>query len=308
MIWLLQGDFERGWPEYEWRWNTAEQPPLHFEQPQWMGEPLDGKTILLHAEQGFGDTIQFVRYATFIKNLGATVILECPKPLIPLLASCRAVDRVVEQGELRESYDFHAPLLSLPTVFKTSLTTIPATVPYLFADPRLVDRWREALAGIRGFRIGINWRGRPGRGAYRRRDIPLELFASLAALPGVQLISLQREGDVDLASFANRASIVAPGSDIDTANGAFMDTAAIMKNLDLVITSDTSIPHLAGALGVPVWLALPFVPDWRWLLNRSDSPWYPTMRIFRQRSATDWLDVFKQIKECIGEGMKTPPH
>jgi hypothetical protein len=181
---------------------------------------------------------------------------------------------------------------------KTCLDTIPAKIPYLFADPVLEDHWRERLASVPRFRIGISWRGRP---TTRHRDIPLECFRFLTELPGVSVISLQKgEARAELSAVGGSGiSIVDLGDDVDTAHGAFMDTAAIMKNLDLVISSDTAIPHLAGALGVPVWLALPYVPDWRWLLDRSDSPWYPTMRLFRQKSPGDWPAVFQEIQSAL---------
>jgi len=299
---LLKGDFEAGWREYEWRWKSRDLRPREFEQPRWNGGPLAGRTILLHAEQGLGDTIQFVRYAPFLKSVGAQVFLECPAALKRLLASCDGIDRLIGLGEDLPAFDVHAPLLSLPGIFRTTLETIPEKVPYLHADPSLVNSWRGKLAGERGFRIGINWRGRSGVGSFVLRDVPLSCFTGLAALPGVLLISLQQgEGRQELAGAGEQVQIVDLGANIDQEHGAFMDTAAIMKNLDLVITSDTSIPHLAGALGVPVWLALPFVPDWRWQLAREDSPWYPTMRLFRQTSAGDWAKVFEEMRAALEE-------
>jgi Flp pilus assembly protein TadD len=297
---LLKGEFEAGWREYEWRWKSRDMRPREFEQPRWDGGPLAGKTILLHAEQGLGDTLQFVRYAAVVNHLEAQVVLECPAALKPLLASCAGVDRLIGFGEELPAFDVHAPLLSMPGIFKLTLETIPAKVPYLRADQSLVDTWREKLASVRGFRIGINWRGRTGTGSFVLRDIPLRCFAGLAALPDVRLISLQQgKGRQELAGAGEQVPILDLGENIDQEHGAFMDTAAIMKNLDLVITSDTSIPHLAGALGVPVWLALPFVPDWRWQLTREDSPWYPTMRLFRQKRAGDWEGVFEEIRAAL---------
>jgi Flp pilus assembly protein TadD len=299
---LLKGDFEAGWHEYEWRWKSRDLRPREFEQPRWEGGPVAGKTILLHAEQGLGDTLQFVRYAAAVKGLGAQVLLACPALLKPLLASCGGIDRLIGFGEELPAFDVHAPLLSLPGIFKTTRETIPAEVPYLQADRGLIESWRARLASVRGFRIGINWRGRAGAGPFLLRDIPLACFAGLAAVPGVRLISLQQgEGRQELTGAGERVSIVDLGENIDQEHGAFMDTAAIMKNLDLVITSDTSIPHLAGALGVNVWLALPFVPDWRWRLDREDSPWYPTMRLIRQKRPGDWERVFGEMRAALAK-------
>jgi tetratricopeptide (TPR) repeat protein len=298
---LLRGDFQQGWSEYEWRWKSETMKARAFGRPTWEGQSLLGKTVLLHSEQGLGDTFEFIRYAACVKELGATTYVECQRPLTKILASCRFIDRLIARGDELPAFDFQSPLLSLPRLLKTSLNSIPATVPYIFADPALVARWSEILEDVRGVRIGINWRGREGEGAYRRRDIPLDCFVALAQIPGVRLISLQKGGRQDLAGAANSTAIFYPGDDVDTISGPFMDTAAIMKNLDLVITSDTSIPHLAGALGVPVWLALPFVPDWRWLQNRQDNPWYPTMRLFRQKWPGDWIGVFSEIRTALIE-------
>jgi tetratricopeptide (TPR) repeat protein len=295
---LLAGDFEHGWPQYEWRWKVGQADLPKFQQPQWAGQPLNGQKILLHAEQGLGDTIQFIRYMPLVKDLGATVLVACPRPMFKLLATCSGIDGLFGNGDEVPPFDVHAPLMSLPGIFKTTLRNIPNSVPYLHADPELVERWRDRLNAARGFRIGINWHGREGLGHYRQRDIPLDCFASLANLPDVQLISLQK-GDGQDGMARSGLPIIDLGPDVDTAHGAFMDTAAIMMNLDLVITSDTSIPHLAGALGVPVWLALPFVPNWRWLLNRADSPWYPTMRLFRQKQAGDWRGVFDEMHAAL---------
>jgi tetratricopeptide (TPR) repeat protein len=271
---LLKGDFDAGWPKYEWRWKTGQFAVRELSRPRWNGEPLAGKTILLQAEQGLGDTIQFVRFAAVLKEVGAKVVFECQKPLMKLLASYRGIDRLVAEASELPEFDFHLPLLSVPRVLKTSLATIPGGVPYLFADAELIAYWRGQLAEMRGFKIGINWHGRAGH------------------------VQAQKDGGKELTAPAAKA-IVDLGDQIDRQHGPFMDTAAIMKNLDLVITSDTSIAHLAGALGVPVWVPLPYVPDWRWLLERSDCPWYPTMRLFRQRKAGDWDRVFDEIRTAL---------
>jgi tetratricopeptide (TPR) repeat protein len=300
MLNLLLGDFERGWPEYEWRAKTDLATQRQFPRPVWDGTPIGGKIIFLYSEQGFGDTIQFVRYAAEIKKQHphATVILESPRALLPLLSRCPFIDQLIGCGEPLPAFDLHAPLLSVPGIVKTSLGNIPAEIPYLFADRALVEGWRKRLERVPGIKIGINWRGRP---LTRRRDLPLQSFKALAELPRVTLISLQKgTGREELiAAQAAGFPVIDLGDDFDEAGGAFMDTAAVMMNLDLVITSDTAIPHLAGALGVPVWLGLPFVPDWRWLVDRPDSPWYPTMRLFRQQKQGDWTKVFDEIAAAL---------
>lgn len=304
---LLLGDLENGFRDYELRLQTGTLRIRQFEQPPWRGEPLNGKTILVQTEQGFGDTIQFIRYARLLKQQGARVFVECQQPMRALLDTCSAIDVLFGYDAPLPSFDFHVSLLSLPYLFHTTIETIPADVPYLFADAKLVLDWKEQLAAVSGYRIGINWHGRSGIGSFRRRDIPIEHFASVAALPNVRLISLQRDVAVDLHNLPTRLPLWTPPGEIDTSRGAFMDTAAIMLNLDLVISSDTSIAHLAGALGVPVWTPLPFVSDWRWLLDRSDTPWYPTMRLFRQQKRDDWAGVFDRLTASICELLKDSP-
>lgn len=223
--------------------------------------------------------------------------------MLRILSTCAGIDRLVAKGDPVPETDFHVPLMSLPKVFKTSLTTIPAKVRYLFADPSLVSSWRAKLQSLNGFRVGINWHGREGQNIVSaRRDIPLDFFHSLAKIPGVKLISLQRGAKRDeLSASSDRPVIIFPGDDVDQSHGAFMDTAAIMMNQDLVITSDTSVCHLAGALGVAVWTLLPFAADWRWLRDRTDSPWYPTMRLFRQKSMGDWGTVFNDVEGALAK-------
>jgi len=305
LVMLLKGDFQQGWREYEWRWKTADLRPRHYDRPEWIDQDLRGKRILLHAEQGLGDAIHFVRYASLVKSLGAVVFLECHKPLLKLFSCLRDIDRLVGHRDEPPEYDFHAPLLSLPARFNTTLDTVPARIPYLFADPQLVANWREALRNVPGFRIGINWRGGMGRLAKHQRNLPLGGFAKIAKLPGVTLVNLQRGAKQELAAASGDLPIVDLGEHVDQENGAFMDTAAIMQNLDLVITSDTSVAHLAGALGVSVWTALRFAADWRWLLDRGDSPWYPTMRLFRQKTPGEWNGVFEDICSALEERLAT---
>jgi Flp pilus assembly protein TadD len=299
---LLTGDFPRGWSEYLWRRKTKESDCQDYPQPLWDGQPLEGRTILLHPEQGLGDVIQFVRYAELVKQRGAAVIVQCPSQLVALLASCAGIDRLVGRGEPLPAFDLQAPLLSLPGIFHTSLADIPAAIPYLSADPGLVEHWRRELDGTGGFKVGIAWQGSPTNQYDRDRSIPLRFFEPLARCCGVRLLSLQKHWGVEqLQEVASRFPVIDLGSRLDEASGPFMDTAAVMKNLDLVVTSDTAIAHLAGALGVRVWVALAFIPDWRWLLDRGDSPWYPTMRLFRQRRRGDWQGVFNEVQRDLCE-------
>ena len=296
---LLKGDFPRGWAEYPWRRKTDQCPRREFSQRLWDGQPLEGKTILLYAEQGAGDTIQFVRYAALVRQRGGVVIVECPRPLVPLLAGCQGIDRLVGKGEELPPFDVQAPLESLPGIFHTTLEDLPAAIPYLIADPRRVERWRRELGPRASFKIGIAWQGNPENRNDRNRSIPLACFEPLARCSSaVRLLSLQKGAGLEqLQGVAERFPITELGSRLND----FMDTAALMMNLDLVITCDTAVAHLAGALGIPVWVALPLVPDWRWLLDRSDSPWYPTMRLFRQESRGDWQGVFRRIEVALGE-------
>ena len=269
-----------------------------FAQPRWDGSPLQGRTILLYAEQGLGDTIHFIRYLALVKKQGGTVILECQPQLVRLLAGAPGIDRLIPAGCPLPAFDVHAPLLSLPGIFHTALDTVPATVPYLNADADLVEYWRRELEPVGRFKIGIAWQGQPTFRFDRQRSIPLTHFAPLAQVPGVQLIALQKGPGTDqLRALVGRFPVLDLSSRLDEANGAFMDTAAVMMNLDLVISSDTAVPHLAGALGVPVWLALALVPDWRWLLHRADSPWYPCMRLFRQKCFGQWEEVFNRMAD-----------
>ncbi len=297
LAWLVGGDFRRGWREYEWRWKTPACRPRDFSQPLWDGSTLTGRTILLHAEQGFGDTLHFVRYAAMVRRHGGTVLLECQPPLLPILQGCEGVDRLIGRGDDLPDFDVHCPLMSLPHVFGTTLDDVPADVPYLVADEELVARWKTRLDGIDGFRVGIAWQGNRNHPGFQFRRIPLAGFAPLADVPGVRLVSLQKgEGVEQLDELGGQFEVARLGDDVDEASGAFMDTAAVMKNLNLVITSDTAVAHLAGALRVPVWLGIHVAQDWRWLLDRDDTPWYPTMRLFRQQRFGEWGEVFERIQ------------
>ncbi len=291
VLWLLTEDFERGWPEYEWRWQAG-CVPRAFPQPRWDGSPLEGRTILLHAEQGLGDTLQFVRYARLVHERGGTVIVECQPALVRLLASCPGIDRVVARDEPLPDFDVHAPLLSLPGIFRTTLDNLPADGPYLFAQDESIVRWREELSGADGFKVGIAWQGNPLHQQDHFRSIQIERFARLADVPRVKLYSLQVGAGRDrLEEAAGRLPI----TDLTEKFVDFQETAALVRNLDLVITCDTAVAHLAGALGVPVWVTISAAPDWRWLVDRDDSSWYPTMRLFRQTRLGNWDDVFARV-------------
>ena len=301
-IQLLQGDFEHGWPEYEWRWPAKRVTARHFRQPRWDGRPLAGATILVHVEQGLGDTIQFIRYAPLLKRQGGRVIVACQKAMLPLLATCPGIDQFIAEGDNLPAFDFHVPLLSLPGILGTSLTNLPADIPYLFAAPALVEQWRERIRTLPGRKVGICWQGSSQYAADAFRSIPPRSIAPLAQVPGVSLISLQKGATpAQLAEIGGGFPVLDLAGELDEKSGAFMDTAAVIANLDLVVTCDTAVGHLAGALGAPVWVALSFVSDWRWFLDRDDSPWYPTVRLFRQQQRGDWADTFQRIQAALVE-------
>ena len=300
LVWLQSGDFEHGWPEYEWRWQRKHSPPRPFPQPLWDGSPLHGRAILLHMEQGLGDMLQFIRYAPLVKRRGGRVIVECPPVLLSLFASCAGIDHLVPEGEPLPEFAVQAPLMSLPGLLGTTLQTIPAEVPYLSAASERIAYWRRQLASVPALKIGIAWQGNPRHRWDRHRSIPLVQFAPLARRKGVQLYSLQKGPGTDqLEALAGRfaVSTLTPGAAMTPET--FMDTAAIMKNLDLVISTDTALAHLAGALAVPVWVALSVRVDWRWLRERTDSPWYPTMRLFRQQELGAWSAVFERMARVL---------
>lgn len=294
---LLLGNYTEGWAEYEWRWRMpgTSRPPCP--QPQWTGQRLDGGTILLIMEQGLGDTIQFVRYAPLVKQRSAArVMLLCSRSWHALLRTAPQIDHLVAPEDNQRPFDCYVPLLSLPMILGTTVESIPRPVPYLAAEPERVEHWRQKFASVGEFKVGIAWQGSPGFTGDYYRSIPLEHFARLADCSGVRLFSLQKGfGSEQLQRLPAGAPIEDLGATLDEGTGAFVDTAAVMKNLDLVITSDTAVAHLAGALGVPVWVALQVRPNWRWFMGRDDSPWYPTMRLFRQSRLGDWTDVFTRI-------------
>ena len=287
---LAAGDFAGGWPEYEWRLKRVAR---HQSLPTWDGRDLDGKRIVLYAEggQGFGDTLQFVRYAPLVRQRGGDVVLEVQPTLVKLLAESGFNHVVAEETPLVPPCDFQAAMMSLPRILGTDLASIPAPVPYLRAQAEAVAAWGEKLAQYAGLKIGIHWHG--SRIAVDNgRVIPLHEFEVLARLPGIHLFSMQ------MGSAAAELSNIAqdwPLMDLSPALHDFHDSAAITSNFDLVITSDSALAHLAGALGTPVWVALPYSAEWRWLTDRDDSPWYPTMRLFRQAHVNEWSGAFSRM-------------
>jgi tetratricopeptide (TPR) repeat protein len=296
---LQMGDWARGWQGYERRFETTSGPrPRPFKEPRWDGSDLGGKTILLWCEQGVGDIVQFVRYAALVKARGGRVVLECRPELKALLSGVEGVDEFVTEGEALPAFDVQASLLSLPGILGTTVETVPWSGPYLRAEPARVGRWRERLAGLAGLKVGMVWQGNPKHKWDRHRSFPLTCLAPLAAVDGVRLISLQKgPGAEQVRGVKRRFEVVELGEALDAEGGAFVDTAAVMQGLDLVVTADTAAGHLAGALGRPVWLALSAISDWRWLREREDTPWYPTMRLFRQRTLGEWDGVFAPMAE-----------
>ncbi len=295
---LLKGDLAAGWVEYEWRWKCHDFPAKDrgFAQPRWDGSELEGRTILIHAEQGMGDTIQFIRYAPLVARRGGRVIVECQKPLQRLVRGVDGVSQVIAQGDGLADFDVHLPMMSLPFVFRTTLETIPAGGPYLKVPEGLEFALGEG-AGQR-LKVGIVWSGSPVYGYNRERSCSLTHFLGLAGIDGVALYSLQKgPAKEDLQHSDGAGEVI----DLSPRLGDFADTAAAVRELDLVVSVDTAVPRLAGALGRPVWLALSSPPEWRWLLNREDCPWYPSMRLFRQDSPGDWDSVFQRIGAALAE-------
>jgi tetratricopeptide (TPR) repeat protein len=296
LLLLRLGQFAPGWEGYEHRWDAASNSTRPARKiPEWTSESLEGRSILIYSEQGLGDSIQFVRYLDLVKDVAGRVTFFAPKQLVRLYKPF--ADRVELTTELssEEGFDFRCALLSLPHRLKTELSNIPRAVPYLFAEEELVAKWRHRI-GTEGFKIGICWQGNPAGNVDKGRSIPISKFLPLSQVPGVRLISLQKNyGLEQLERLPESMRVEILDEEFDSGPDAFIDTAAVMANLDLVVGSDTSVPHLAGALGRPTWLALQYLPFWVWMLDRSDSPWYPTMKLFRQSSRGDWDGVVARM-------------
>lgn len=307
---LTQGktdtDWLTGWEDYEWRWESVPCPREQFgDKPLWDGSDLQGKTILLIDEQGLGDTMQFIRYAQRLKRGGATVILLCNPVLKTFLQTAADyLDYVITDGDVFPPFDVQMNLLSLPYFFKTVEKTIPVDIPYLKADPELVSFWQKKLSADKYVKIGLCWQGNPKcstqvtRQIVPARSIVLkQLLSQLSIVPNCSFYSLQKIDGQEQLEELQSANITHFSSDFDDVHGRFMDSAALMMNLDLVITIDTSIAHLAGALGVPVWILLPNPGDWRWMIDRLDTPWYPQARLFRQEQVGDWSQVLTLVAQ-----------
>jgi tetratricopeptide (TPR) repeat protein/SAM-dependent methyltransferase len=293
---LLQGDYATGLPEYEARWRLNR--PRNFAHPQWRGEPLNGARILLHAEQGLGDTLQMLRYLTMVQAAGGDVILEVQPPLLRLAAQLPGIGHgnLIAAGEPLPDFAWHCPLMSLPLAFATTPESIPARAPYLVVPQEAAEKARGFPWPSTGLRVGLAWAGSPTHLRDRFRSIPLAMLEPLFGLQGAKFFSLQ-VGEAAAQLAAAGLSVIDLRREIED----MADTAALIGQLNLVITADTSVAHLAGALGKPVWVMLPFAPDWRWLLDRKDSPWYPTMRLFRQTRLEDWASVIERVREALTE-------
>ena len=288
---LLKGDYPAGWREYEQRWKIPlfGERSCGFSAPAWDGSPIEGETVLLFAEQGFGDTLHFARYAGIVAAMGCRVVFTCQPHLARLMKTLKGADEVIAQGDPLPDFDRYAPLLSLPHLLGTTLDTIPADVPYLAAEPGLAEKWAGRLSGAPGLKVGIAWSGTAEMRGNPARGCPLSQFRPLLDNPDINLFSLQKETPDEDRPLPDGLT------DLSAELKDFTDTAAIISNLDLVISIDTAVAHLAGALGRPTWLLLSTAGDWRWLMERLDSPWYPTMRLFRQYRERVWDDVFAEI-------------
>lgn len=296
---LALGQYASGWKEFEWRWKLADftTPVPRFEQPFWDGQDLGGQRIFLHCEQGYGDVIQFSRYAILVANRGGKVMLGCPQPLRSMMETVPGVTEVVTTRRDLPPFDTHAPLMSLPAIFGTTLETIPATIPYIHLHQRssspLKAKW---VADLPGKKVGVVWRGSSVHRNDANRSLPLEFIKPLLTLPNIHWHSLQVG---DAAQPLARPDFASQIVDLGSRFEHFEDTAEAIRELDLVLSVDTAVAHLAGAMGKTVWLLLPFEAEWRWMTAREDSPWYPTMRLFRQSSPGNWKELLERVARAL---------
>jgi tetratricopeptide (TPR) repeat protein len=303
MALLYEGDFAHGWAEFEWRWQTGKLPDKPVECPRWSGQDLRGKTLLLYAEQGLGDVLHFIRYASLLAQQGARVIAEVQPSLARLIGQTPGVDHVIKPGDPLPAFDYCLPLMSAPLRLGTTEATIPATVPYLTVRPEWSDPWRDRVAALPGLKVGIVWAGDPrpfdanANAADRRRSIPLAQWAPVLALPGISFVSLQMGGG--RSQLAEVDTSLRP-HDWTDGIGDFADTAGLAAHLDLVISVDTSVAHLAGGMGKPVWILSRYDGCWRWLKQGITSPWYPSATLFRQSRPGDWSPVMAQVAQALG--------
>jgi tetratricopeptide (TPR) repeat protein len=298
LTYLLKGALREGWRNYEWRYKTKKFKHYKrvIDKPKWNGTSLKNRTILIHAEQGLGDTIQFIRYAPIVANTGGNVIVECHPGIIHLFESYKNSVTFIGKGEPLPDFDVHCSLLSLPGILNTTIDTIPSEINYIHTDKRLASSWKEKLSNSNKFKIGIFWQGNKNHNRDKFRSIPLKNFESLLSFSEIDFINLQKgEGHEQVIEYGFSNLITDYTAEMDNEE-RFSDTAALMQSLDLVIGTDTAIIHLAGAMGIPTWLLLPFHPDWRWMLKIEDTPWYPTMRLFRQEEIGNWHTVVKKIE------------
>ncbi len=294
---VQRGDYRAGWRGLEWRWRLPGAGAHQLPVPRWSGEDLAGRTILLYGEQGLGDTLQFIRYAPLVSARGGRVVVAVAPPLLRLVGTVAGVDMVRSLYERLPGVDFECPLMSLPMVFGTTTDQVPAAIPYLAADAERVAMWRHRL-GRGGFKVGVCWQADQVQAYGRERSVPLTALRPLASIPGVRLIALQKDWD-RAAAAAEGLPFEDLGRDFDGPGEAFADTAAVMMSLDLIVSCDTVTAHLAGALGRPVWAIHRFAPDWRWASDRTDTPWYPTMRLFRQPAPENWAGAVAAVMGAL---------
>jgi tetratricopeptide (TPR) repeat protein len=304
LVLLRRGDYRRGWDKFEWRWKIREFASLRrdFKEPLWLGHHLlNGKTLLLYAEQNLGDTIQFLRYIRLLARRGATLILEVQAPLKPLLTGLPEVATVLARGEPLPAFDFQCPLLSLPLAFNTRINSIPGGAPYFRLPYDRIAHWRSRIPSAKSLTVGIAWSNEGGG----ERAVTLGTLAPLLAVPNIRFISLVQQRELrpdEAATLRSNSQFI----DLGEEERNSVDVAAMISCVDLVVTPDTWIAHLAGALGRPVWILLPFSPEWRWLLGRDDSVWYPTARLYRQPKLGDWSSAVARVRERLTQFASGP--